>query len=547
MVGCVQVDLVWVGLTMRHFMRLIPCWIVFVGLIFSFTQGSSVSAANALLLPAGFIDEVAYGGLLAPRAFAFLPDGRVLAVERGDVTSTNGNLASIRVFKNGALLSTAAYIVNVCGDSERGLLGIAVDPNFVSNGYIYIYYTRQSITGIPCATNTFSNGIVTGIATGPRNRISRLTMTGDIANSELVLIDSILSEHGNHNGGDLHFGADGYLYASTGDAGVSWTSPHTGTLNGKIIRILPTLTGYDTTGNPYDLASGAVSCATIAPAAPANLPGPCKEIFAKGFRNPFRFTMQPTLFNIPGSDSPFVGDVGQSTWEEVDQVQAGGDYGWPVREGFCPLGQVCSPPYQSGGYQNPIYAYLHDNDLSSAIIGGDFYIGGAQYPAQYSNNYFFAEFERGFIARLIYNPNTQQWTRPVPDFASGGIGIVGLKRGPDGNLYYVAATSLSSRIDSIHRIRYVDPANAAPPRNYFTTTTTPTLTWNQITWAIRYQVQVAMNSSFSGAAIYQAGSNLTITLPPQGNGLYYYRVAACSTALSCGAWSATETFIIAVP
>ena len=121
---------------------------------------------------------------------------------------------------------------------------------------------------------------------------------------------------------------------------------------------------------------------------------------------------------------------------------------------------------------------------------------------------------------------------------------MGLKRGPDGNLYYLTTTSASSRVDAIRRIRY-DATNTAPLRNYFTIAT-PTLTWNRVTWAVAYEVQVANNAGFTGATIYPAGNNLAIILPAQNTGFYYWRVRACATTCS-GGWSATDTFVVDVP
>jgi glucose/arabinose dehydrogenase len=527
---------------MRYLPRLLSFLTAFVLVALSLTAHSPVLAAT---LPAGFVDEVVVGGLLAPRAFAFTPDGRVLVVERGSASSTDANIASIRVFKNGTLLSTRAYTVNTCGDSERGLLGITVDPNFVTNGYIYIYYTRQATSGAICAKTTFANGN----NGGPRNRISRLTMSGDMVtpSSERVLIDSIVTDQGNHNAGDLHFGADGYLYASTGDGALRWTSPDKNTLNGKIIRILPTpgdAGGYTTTGNPYNLEANSRTCATIASFTEGTSPGTCKEIFARGFRNPFRFSIQPNMAGIPGTGLPFVGDAGEATWEEVDQVHSGGDYGWPVREGFCAIGVLCSSP-QSTIYDDPVYAYSHQVGGGSVVIGGDFYTGGAIYPPQYLNNYFFADYNRGFIARLVYNPALAQWTRPAQDFATNANGVVGIQRGPDGNLYYLTFTSAASPVDGIHRIRYILPSDAAPLRNYFTTDT-PTLTWNRVTFATRYVLQVSINQLFTGATTYQVGNNLAFMLPSLPDGYYYWHVAACTPA-ACGNYSATDTFIIDLP
>jgi len=122
----------------------------------------------------------------------------------------------------------------------------------------------------------------------------------------------------------------------------------------------------------------------------------------------------------------------------------------------------------------------------------------------------------------------------------------GLKRGLDGNLYYLTFTSPTTRVNTIRRIRYVTPANAAPARNYFTTDT-PTLTWNRVTFAHHYVLQVGKTNDFMGATAYQAGNNLSYTLPSLPDGYYYWRVAACSSIVTCGSWSAIDTFVVDAP
>lgn len=409
-------------------------------------------AAGPLTLPAGFVDEVVVDNLLDPRAFVFAPDGRIFIAERGSATSSDINFASIRVFKNGALLPTRAITFNVCGDGERGFLGLALDPNFSSNGYIYVYYTRQSTSGSACAYNTYSQGLP-----GPRNRISRVTMVGDVADptSERVLVDNIATDSGIHNAGDLHFGADGYLYASVGDSNlIPSPAQFINNLNGKILRILPTpgaAGGYSTTGNPFDTVPGAWRCGTNPPGSSS---GPCQEIFAYGLRNPFRFAIRP------GTSTPFVGDVGGGAWEEIDEITAGGNYGYPSREGFCPAGTLCSLPQPPSGFADPIYAYPHlalNANVDSAVIGGVFYTGTA-YPAEYQNNYFLADFVRGFVRRLVYNSSTASWSAVAPDFGTGVSGIIGLRTGLDGNLYYLAFDTNSQ----IRRIRYDQGSNLSP-------------------------------------------------------------------------------------
>lgn len=133
-------------------------------------------------------------------------------------------------------------------------------------------------------------------------------MVGDvISGSERVLVDNMPSDTGVHNAGDLHFGADGYLYASVGNSNLeSPLAPSTQPmsqdltrLGGKVLRILPSASdpdGYVTTGNPFNTATGAWKCGPLAnppPPLPGSGTGPCQEIFAYGFRNPFRFAIQP--------------------------------------------------------------------------------------------------------------------------------------------------------------------------------------------------------------------------------------------------------------
>src|SRR5438105_2425641 len=118
--------------------------LVLLSLFLQIAPPASARAASPLVgLPPGFVDDTVVSGLWSPRAFVFTPDGRILFAERGGVASSDNSVASIRVFKNGVLLAQRALTFDVCGDGERGFLGMALDPHFSSNGYLYIYYTRQ--------------------------------------------------------------------------------------------------------------------------------------------------------------------------------------------------------------------------------------------------------------------------------------------------------------------------------------------------------------------------------------------------------------------
>ncbi|HEX6972861.1 MAG TPA: PQQ-dependent sugar dehydrogenase [Vicinamibacterales bacterium] len=333
--------------------------------------------------PAGFEDTLV-ATVAGPTAIAFTPDGRLL------ITVQSGRL---RVVQNGALLATSALDLSssLCTNSERGLLGVAVDPAFTSNNYIYVYYTLNK-SGV-CEQNT---------ARSPVNRVSRFVLPGtnvvDRA-SELVLIDNIPSPNGNHNGGDLHFGKDGYLYISIGDGGCDYAgnsgcagandaSRDTNVLLGKVLRI--TRTGGIPAGNPFT-GTGSARCNTTGRTTAGNQ---CQETYASGFRNPFRFAADP---NAAGTRI-FVNDVGQDRWEEVDLLRAGADYGWNVREGNCANGSTTNCGAPPAGLTNPIHAYGHSSGCAS-ITGGAFVPAGI-WPAAYDGAYIFGDYVCGTLFTL---------------------------------------------------------------------------------------------------------------------------------------------------
>lgn len=191
--------------------------------------------AIAQVLPPGFSDALV-AQIGSPTALAFTPDERLLITTQG---------GALRVFQNGQLLTRPALSIpaaRICSNSERGLLGVAVDPEFAVNRFIYLYYTFRRPAPGDCSANTVNS---------PVNRVSRFVLDDDSVidlSSETVLVDSIASPNGNHNAGDLQFGADGYLYVSVGDggcdykggnrcAGANTASRDENTLLGKVLRI----------------------------------------------------------------------------------------------------------------------------------------------------------------------------------------------------------------------------------------------------------------------------------------------------------------------
>src|SRR5687768_17363007 len=258
---------------------------------------------QAATVPAGFADETLVTGLSSPTAMAFAPDGRLF------VCLQNGQL---RVIKNGALLATPFVTLSVSSSGERGLLGVTFDPNFATNQFVYVYYTTS--------------------AAPIHNRISRFTANGDVAaaNSEVVLMDlDNLSSATNHNGGAIHFGPDGKLYAAVGENANAANAQVLTNRLGKILRL--NSDGTIPVDNPFfNSASGAN-----------------RSIWALGLRNPFTFGFQP------GTGRMFINDVGQSTWEEINDGIAGSNYGWPNCEGNCaPL---------NPSFRDPLFQYGHGN------------------------------------------------------------------------------------------------------------------------------------------------------------------------------------------
>ncbi|HEY0320710.1 MAG TPA: PQQ-dependent sugar dehydrogenase [Pyrinomonadaceae bacterium] len=309
---------------------------------------------------------------------AFAPDGRLFVCQQG---------GQLRVIKNNALLATPFLTVNVDSAGERGLLGVAFDPNFSTNGFVYIYYTT---------------------ATSPQhNRVSRFTANGDvaIAVSETVIFElNNLSSATNHNGGAIHFGPDGKLYIAVGENANPANSQTLTNLLGKVLRI--NSNGTIPSDNPFfNTASG-----------------DNRAIWALGLRNPFTFDFQP------GTGRMFINDVGQNIWEEINDGIAGSNYGWPTTEG----------PTSDPNFRSPIFAYQHGSSSTTgcAITGGTFYNPSVvQFPNTFVGSYFFADLCSGWIRRLDPSNNT------VTDFASGISQPVDLKVGFDGNLYYLARGS----------------------------------------------------------------------------------------------------------
>jgi glucose/arabinose dehydrogenase len=285
--------------------------------------------------------------------------------------------------------------VTVDPTGERGLLGVALHPDFVSNGYVYVYYTSTEST--------------------THNRISRFTATGDVAGSELKLVELPTLGATNHNGGAMHFGADGKLYVAVGDNAISANSQNLTSPLGKILRFNDD--GSIPSDNPFCSTPGVQAC----------------SVWAYGLRNPFTFAVQP------GTGRIHINDVGQSTWEEINLGEAGANYGWPASEG---------PDNVTGAITGPLFTYKHSPGsppgsgpggffVGFAIVGGSFYPDNPPFPVGYRNSYYFADYVSKFIGRYDFVNNAAY------AFATVSGSPVDLLAGNDGSLYLLTRNGIT--------------------------------------------------------------------------------------------------------
>ena len=351
---------------------------------------ATVRFGGAVTQPAGFTrNESWVTGLTNATAVAQAPDGRLFIAEQG---------GTLRVVKNGALLATPFVSIAVDSAGERGLIGVALSPNFASNGFVYVYATRT--------------------AGGVHNRISRFTANGDVAaaGSETTLVDlPTLSSATNHNGGGMHFGVDGKLYVGVGENANAAQAQNLSVPFGKLLRFNED--GSIPTDNPFF----------------ATQSGLARAIWAYGLRNPYTFAVQP------GTGRIHINDVGQSTWEEIDVGSAGANYGWPNSEG---------PDNVGAGVTAPLFAYKHSDAnppgsgpggffTGFAIAGGAFYPAAGAFPAGYRDQYYFADFVSRFVGRLEL-ANDAAYA-----FATLSGAPVDLLVGSDGALYVLTRSNVT--------------------------------------------------------------------------------------------------------
>ncbi|MFN7971608.1 MAG: PQQ-dependent sugar dehydrogenase [Acidobacteriota bacterium] len=323
--------------------------------------------------PPGFTEIVAANGLQEPTDFAFSPsDGALWILEKGGTVQ----------IKRASQPLKQALSINVAGGCEQGLLGIAFDPQFTTNHRVYLYYTATSPT--------------------THNRVARFIESNDTLTPDANIIDDLDATNAcNHDGGALRFGNDGYLYAGVGENANPPNSQDLTTPLGKVLRV-------DTDGNAV-------------PTNPYyNQPPDDPRIWLWGLRNPWKIG-----FDSANGDL-YVGDVGQSTWEEINWSQPGKNYGWPNCEGNC------SPPDPQ--YTDPLFQYDHNTTGAAAIIGGPVY-RGTTYPTTYQGVIFYGDLA-GWVRYVTIDAN-HQYTGDF-DFVQNADSPTSVNVGPNGDLYYAA-------------------------------------------------------------------------------------------------------------
>ncbi len=397
------------------------------------------SAHAAPQVPDRFTDQLIAEGLDEPTGMAFLPDHRILVIQRQ---------GAVRLVTDGKFGAIDPLFVcdSVEAGGDRGATGIVVDPRWPAKPYVYVYYDATDQT---CKIVRYTVG---GDLTAP----SSLLLTVDPA-SRYTIIHDIPDLSEVHNGGTLRFGPDSMMYAGLGEDGNACAAQDTSTLRGVMIRIdirgLPSGPGGPPDRNLLVAAGNPLASHPLVNA---------RLVWADGLRNPFRFHFDSATGNI------FLADVGFSSFEEIDQLTGSmPNFGWPYFEGPMSSVPTCSGKVQPQDTRAPIYAYDRTGFTASVISAG-VYRGsacvGCNFPAEYEGDYFFSDFYEGFLRRLKFDGNQWALAPPVPgqpnsqDWGRGFEEAADFLQASDGSLWYVKmGVDFNPGSGEIHRIVFDSP------------------------------------------------------------------------------------------
>lgn len=388
-----------------------------------------LTAARAAL-PDNFDDELVVSGLNQPSSFAFLPDGRLIIVEQ-----KTRNILVAPVGSSTATTILTMTDVNTSG-TERGLLGVAVDPDWPSRPYLYVHFSQTPSIKMWVARYTASGDLTAPASTA-------LTL-----GSRYVILNDVPDAAINHNGGTLRFGPDKMLYASFGEDADPCGAQDSTTFKGVILRL-------DVDGLPAG-AGGPPARSAITPADNPYTGGANQNaglVWAFGLRNPFRFHVDAPTGHL------YIADVGNNTWEEIDECVKGENFGWPYYEGPALVGGSCPP---QSPYTAPIATFNRVGVTASIISVGRYRGTGGIYtfPPSHEGDYFYSDYYSGWIRRIRFDgvswvPAPAATGQPnATDWADNIAYVSDWLTGPDGAIYYCKQFSSPS----IRRIVYINPS-----------------------------------------------------------------------------------------
>lgn len=376
--------------------------------------------------------ELFASGLVNPVSIKHAGDNRLFVVERNgliQIINTNGDI------NMSPFLDINDRVINNGG--EQGLLGLAFHPDYSNNGYFFVNYINNS-----------GNTVI--------SRFTRSSPASADENSELILL-TISQPYSNHNGGDLAFGSDGFLYIATGDGGAGGDpqdrSQNLNTLLGKMLRIDVNTAAN---GNNYSIPASNPFVGN---------PNALDEIWAYGLRNPWKFSFDRDTNDL------WIADVGQNVYEEINMVpqgSAGVNYGWRCYEantvfdlsGNCPAANTLTFPVAN-------YSHNNSGNFKCSITGGYRYRGGSQ--SSLEGLYFFADYCSNEIGYLVENGNswTMSFTQAYAgnnwtcfgENVNGELYIAGIS---SGSIYRIIDANLSVSESDFNRIKlYPNPASAS--------------------------------------------------------------------------------------
>lgn len=452
-------------------------------------------------LPNGFVDQVHSGNWQNPTGLTFDTNGKMYVWEKdGKVYVVENNVKTL-------FLDISEEVANY---GDYGILGFVLDPNFLNNGHVYLYYIVDRHHLLNYGTESYNPGMTLEGATIAR--VTRYTTptpqtpTAVDYGSRLVLLGETKSTGvpitgTNHAGGGMAFGNDGSLLIGTGDGGLGidyngealtdgiiseaesvedrvYRCQMINSLNGKVIRI-NALNGDGFADNPYFDSNDPRSARS--------------RVWALGFRNPFRLSVRPNS-GFPGA--VYVGDVGWSHREELNIITTSGrNFGWPIYEGNDKTTVWTNPAYIPSSYQKPTVEWIHDGwqeDLSARVIihevahtvgseefpgnnftgtcaiGGVWYTG-TTFPEEYRNSYILADFAPGWIKSFSFD--TSQNPTSFRDLQNSVLGVVTLAYNPvDESIYYIKLGFNEGDPVEVRKISYAVGTNIAPTARFVTST-----------------------------------------------------------------------------